>query len=290
MDSRIEHRESLPLDANCLAGFGCMGKVQAQSEPTVEPPRKPSPGLDWPARRDWLSLSEAEVQVWGFHLDLPSPWLTRLHCLLSAEERARAAGFHFTRHRDRFIAGRGTTRLLLGRYLEMSPERVTFVYGPQGKPALDGPGPGRRFHFNLAHSDALGVLAVSRHGPLGIDIEELRPLEDMDELVIRFFSPRERAMFQKLPRSQKPAGFFNLWTRKEAWLKATGEGIAQLLSRVEVSFLPSEPPRLLSVPPGSELFGHWILHGLTPARGYVAALAVPPECRRLTCSSWSNEF
>jgi 4'-phosphopantetheinyl transferase len=151
---------------------------------------------------------------------------------------------------------------------------LEFCYGPQGKPALAGVWSASGWHFNLAHSLDLALLAVTRSGPVGVDVERIRPLRDVDQLVSRFFSPRESAAFQALPAEQKPDAFFRLWTRKEAWLKATGEGIAESLGRVEVSFLPGEPARLLSLPGGPAALSGWRLHDLDPGPGFIAALAV----------------
>src|SRR5262249_20814147 len=108
---------------------------------------------------------------------------------------------------------------------------------------------------------------------VGVDVEWIRELHDAEELVSRFFSPRESRVFHELPSEIRPAAFFNLWTRKEAWLKATGEGIGYLLDRVEVSFLPWEPGRLLRLP-GWEDGASWSLLDLKTARGFAAALAI----------------
>jgi 4'-phosphopantetheinyl transferase len=229
----------------------------------------------WPLPPERWSLGTSDVHVWAARLDLPSEALVRLAAMLSQDESERAARFRFDTHRDRFIAARGILRSLLGAYLRSPPGELRFEYGPNGKPALAATFVESGVSFNLAHSEELALIAVTRLGPIGVDVEQIRPVTEPDELVARFFSPRETALFQTLPTSQKSAAFFNLWTRKEAWLKATGEGIAHSLNRVEVTFLPREPARFLSLPEGPELKSDWALRELTPATGFVGAVTIP---------------
>ena len=168
--------------------------------------------------------------------------------LLTPDESARAARFYFERHQNRYVVGRGVLRTLLGAYLHLAPETIRFAYGPQGKPDLSHNFPDSDLCFNLAHSEGLALVAVTRSASIGVDVERVRRLPEFNELVNRFFSPRESELFAKVPEAEKPQAFFNLWTRKEAWLKATGDGIASLLPEVNVSFLQNEPARLLSLP------------------------------------------
>jgi 4'-phosphopantetheinyl transferase len=245
----------------------------------------------WPQPpRDWLLTptplpdgpSAAPVHVWADVLTAAPEVLAARAATLSAAERDRAGRLRREQDRDRFIAGRGLLREILGRYLQADPRGLEFAYGPQGKPSLAGSFAGSGWHFNLAHSQDLALLAITRAGPVGVDVEQVRLPDDVDELVSRFFSPGESAAFRELAGRQKAAAFFNLWTRKEAWLKATGEGIGALLNRVEVSFLPGEPARLLSLPfgPGGT---PWALQDLAPAPGFTAALAVATRNALVQC-------
>jgi 4'-phosphopantetheinyl transferase len=247
---------------------------------------KPDPAPRWPAPPPLPRLESREVHIWAAALDVVPAELEPLTATLSATERERAARFHFERHRNRFIAGRGWLRATLGHYLRTDPGALDFTYGANGKPALGGAFARASWHFNLAHSGPMALLAITRLGEVGVDIEEVRPLPDAEELVARFFSARETALFRELPEDQKPAAFFNLWTRKEAWLKATGEGIAQSLHLVEVSFLPGEPARLLGVPEAFATGPVWNLCELAPAYGFAAALALAGEAPVLRC--WSS--
>jgi len=247
----------------------------------------------WPTETpdEWNmpDLRDDEVHVWAAPLAVSASALATLKNTLSYSELERAARFRFERHRDRFIAGRGMLRVLLGRYLRADARQLEFEYGAAGKPELRGKPAGNSPHFNLAHSEDLALVAITRAAAVGVDVERVRPLKDSSELVSRFFSPREHALFKDLPESQKAVAFFNLWTRKEAWLKATGEGIAHSLHLVEVSFLPGEPARLLTLPESRGSHPSWALLDLQPAPGFVAALAIAAQAPKLRCWRWTGD-
>jgi 4'-phosphopantetheinyl transferase len=228
----------------------------------------------WPIPPAQPALAASDVHVWAAHLDIQPETLAHLASILHEEERARSARFRFERHRNRFIAARGILRSLLSTYLDCAPDALQFAYGPNGKPTLLGRFAQSSLFFNLAHSENLALIAVTRLAPVGVDVEQIRPVDDAGKLVERFFSPRENALFQQLSSDLKNIAFFNLWTRKEALLKATGEGIAHSLNRVEVTFLPGEPPQLLALPEKPGFNGDWVLRDLTPAPGFVGAVAL----------------
>jgi 4'-phosphopantetheinyl transferase len=210
--------------------------------------------------------------------------LKKFAATLSPLEKERAARFRFEKHRDRFIAGRGLLRATLGKYLQMQPSKLDFLYSERGKPGLSAALAGADLKFNLAHTGDLALVAVTRVAPVGVDVERIRKIKDVEDLVERFFSPRETRVFKKLSDAEKPPAFFNLWTRKEALLKATGEGIGQALSTVEVSFLPGEPARLVNIAGGAEHAAQWSLHEFSPAKGYVGATAI--QARDIVVRNW----
>lgn len=230
---------------------------------------------------EW-SLAPEEVHVWSCLLDLPPLALTQASSTLAPDERERASRFHLERDQRRFSAARGQLRVILSRYLGSEPATLAFAYGARGKPALATPTPETSLQFNLAHSAGLALVAVSRTGPVGVDVERIRQMPHADQLVARFFSTRENTSFQALPDDQKSVAFFNLWTRKEAWLKATGEGLAHELRRVNVSFRPDEPARLVGVDGDPSAVANWRLHHLAPEPGFTGALATTAQVARFT--------
>lgn len=217
-------------------------------------------------------LPEAgEVHVWRLALDWPGPEIDRWRRWLSGDERGRADRFVRAEDRVRFAAGRGQLRAVLGRYLGREPGAVAFRYGPHGKPELDEIGPLR---FNLSHSHALALLAVALDCRIGADIEWMRPMREWEGIVGRFFSARERAEFFALPEGPRMAAFYNGWTRKEAYLKALGSGLAAPLDRFSVNLTPGEPARLVEIAGREEEAARWALHDLEPAPGYRGAVLV----------------
>lgn len=215
-----------------------------------------------------------QVHIWSVELDALASKLHHLRTFLSGDELEKSARFRFDRHRNRYVAAHGWMRNVLGRYVSLPPTRLQFDSGPKGKPFLIGDANSRALQFNMAHSETMALLAISPTARVGVDVERVRPMPDADELVSRFFSRREADQFRDVPADRKGEAFFNLWTRKEAWLKATGEGIAHLLAQVEVAFLPSEPARLLELPKEYETATGWSLSSFSPAPGYIGAMAV----------------
>lgn len=231
-----------------------------------------------------LALSNNDVHVWRVSLDQPASRLQQLAQTLSADERTRAERFYFEKDRNHFIVGRGLLRTILGRYLDIEPGRLQFCYGARGKPALAETPGGSMLNFNLSHSQGLALYAVTCNREIGVDLECIRPMLEAEQIVLRFFSARENAVFRALPQSQKHEAFFHCWTRKEAYLKAIGLGLAQPLNQIEVSLAPGEPAKLLSIEGAPQESSRWSLLDLKPASGYVAALAVEGSAWHL--ASW----
>lgn len=231
---------------------------------------------------------EGWVEVFAFALDPPEERLASLRDTLAAEERERAAKFVFAVHRSAFEACRGTVREILGAQLALPPTEVRFQYGPKGKPALlldDAP-----LVFSVAHSGDLGLLAITGASPrervLGVDVERVRPLDDAVAIAERFFSLAERAALRTLQPPALEAAFFTAWTRKEAFIKALGEGLSHPLADFDVTLLPDEPARLLRVAGDDDAPARWRLIALDPAPGYAAALAATEPIDNVACWSW----
>jgi 4'-phosphopantetheinyl transferase len=249
----------------------------------------PAETIQWPSRPRAAPLAGNEIHVWATTLAAPPSVLENFATTLSPEEKERAYKFKFEKHRNRFIAGRGALRAILAPYLRANAAKLRFVYSANGKPALAEEFAGDGIHFNLAHSEEMVLVAVTRMGAVGVDVEGVRPVKDVEELVARFFSQRESEAFRKVSDDQKPAAFFNLWTRKEALLKATGEGITRSLSLVEVSFLPGEPARLLAISGDAAKAAEWSLRELAPAAGFTGAIAIQAQDISVQCWKWSSE-
>jgi 4'-phosphopantetheinyl transferase len=244
----------------------------------------------WPSPPAGFSLDWNSAHVWAFSLELSSAEMGDLAALLAPEERRRAESFRFDRDRNWYIAGRGTVRTILGVYLRALPATIALNYGSHGKPLLDGRFARSGLQFNLAHCENLALLAVTRGRIVGVDLERIRVMKDAQEMSACFCSPREKAEFLSLPPDERDAAFFRLWTRKEAWLKATGQGIGQSLDKVEVSFREDEPANFLHLPEeaGTPALG-WTLQELTPAPGFVAALAMPGKPAEILSWQWNKK-
>ena len=219
-------------------------------------------------------LGAHDVHVWRVPLDddarAESYW-----SLLSEEERRRAARFVRDVHRRRFVAAHGALRSILAAYVDAEPAALDFVSGEHGKPALHEVTGGAAVEFNLSHSDDLALVAVARARAVGVDLERWSEVEHL-ELAERFFSPGERDALRALAHAPHlvEAGFFAAWTRKEAYLKATGQGITRGLHHFDVALTPGEPARLLADRLDDDATARWSMIALEPAPGYSAALVV----------------
>ena len=233
-----------------------------------------------------LTLLSNDVHVWQIYLDQPASRLQQLAQTLSVDEQSKAERFYFEKDRKHFIVGRGFLRLILGRYLGIEPSQLQFCYGSRGKPDLAEIFSGSKLRFNLSHSHGLALYAFTCDRSVGVDIECIRPMPAAEQIVERFFSPREHSVFCSLPQNQKLEAFFNCWTRKEAYIKAIGDGLAHPLDRIEVSLTPGEPARLLSIEGNTHEASRWSLLELKPTSGYVAALVVEGSAWCLARWQW----
>lgn len=242
----------------------------------------------WQAPPVTLTLADDEVHVWRASLNLPPAQIQHLRSVLAADEQARAERFHFQKDRDHFIVARGVLRLILGRYLTRDPEHLVFRYNSYGKPALVPAESEEPLCFNVSHSHELALYAVSRGREVGIDLEHIRSGVDIDHIAARFFAPGEVSTLRTLPATVRNEAFFRCWTRKEAYIKARGEGLSLPLDQFEVTLTPGQPAALMSTPGDPREASRWSLQDLTPALGYVAALAVEGYGWQLACWRYSG--
>jgi len=231
-----------------------------------------------------VPLPEGEVHVWRAGLDLGETRRDVLASALSAEERERAVRFHFEHDRQRFQVARGVLRELLGRYLGLAPVGIELGRLPGGKPILQDRR--TRLRFNVSHSGGLALLAFTQGRELGVDLEAERPLPEMASLAESCFSSAEIEAWRALPAGERPSAFFRAWTRKEAFLKATGEGLFRPLDSFDVALGPYEPARLLRVSDAPGEAERWHLVDIDAAEGFQAALAVEGRPDRVCCRDW----
>jgi 4'-phosphopantetheinyl transferase len=225
--------------------------------------------------------------VWCASLDLEAPGPADLARHLSDDERDRVARFHFQRDATRFAVSRAMLRIGLSECLGVEPRLVAFRYGRHGKPELAPPFDRSGLRFNASRSRGLGLYALARGRRVGVDIERLRPLLDLDALAERVLSPEERRRLHRLPPIERLAGFFNCWTRKEAYLKAIGTGLTGSPARITVSLDSGAPARLERVDGDADAPNRWRLEAMAPDAGYVAAVAVEGGSSAwLTCHTW----
>lgn len=215
-------------------------------------------------------LSATDVHVWTVPVAAADKFDP--DSMLAAEECERADRFRFEADRARYVAGRCAARLLLAAYAGVAdPATLRFVAGPHGKPALESPGP---LHFNWSHAGDLAVVAITQAGDVGVDVEEIGRFADLDAVAQRVFSAVELAEYQALDSEARRRAFFNAWTRKEAFIKATGEGMTRPLQGFDVVLVPGEPPAIRRIEDAGDDTSRWSLHAFEPMPGYVAAVAV----------------
>jgi 4'-phosphopantetheinyl transferase len=235
-------------------------------------------------------LNLDEVHVWGADLDVSPQCLGILRQTLDEAELARAAQFAFERDRRNFVAAHGMLRAVLGRHLAVEPGQIRFSYGPHGKPALaNGPDSGY-LRFNMSHSGALALYAVARGLEVGVDVELVREDMDCKQIAERFFSPGEVAAIRAIPEGERHEAFFKCWTRKEACVKAVGEGLSIPLDRFEVSAQLGRLKRQVHIGAGAGEGADWWVLDLLPGPGYVAALAARGQGCEVTCRQWPEAW
>lgn len=216
-----------------------------------------------------LPLADGEVDVWLVPLAAGGDGGAPAEPSLSTEERWRARRFHHERDRRRFVAAHAGLRHVLARYVDRAPGALRFARGAWGKPSLDPP----ELEFNLAHSDDLAIVAVARARPVGVDIERVRPVPDLDRLARSFLSPREREELATVAGAARAGAFLRGWTRKEAVVKGTGVGLSLPLASFDVPLAEADAPVL--VPRDGAPAERWTVCALDVPPGYVASLATP---------------
>src|SRR5438046_3004225 len=234
---------------------------------------------EWPAGPFLPVLIDSEIHVW--RVDLDNDWPVNLDQALAETDRTQAARFRFAVDRERFLAARASLRTILGRYLEFAPDALQFDLGAHGKPSLAKAQNSFDLNFNLTHSHELALIAITMGRAIGVDVEFMRADFAGDEIAERFFSQAEITQLKSVTPESRLAAFFNCWTRKEAYIKARGEGLSFPLDQFDVSLVPDSRAALLGNRLDSAETSRWILKEISPRPNYAAAIAFEKGCERV---------
>jgi len=235
-----------------------------------------------------LPLPEDEVHLWRVDLEAIGADESRWQRVLSSDELTRAARFHFSRDRQRFVASRALLRTILASYLATDPTGLSFSYSKKENPSLGAAYADTGVAFNISHSGGIALLAFTRGREIGVDVEQLRPDSDLEAIARRFFSTREQSQLTALPPEEKVDAFFRCWTRKEAYIKATGDGLSLPLDQFDVSLAAGETNALLATRPDGAEAARWLLQEVPGGPGYIAALCVRGQDWKL--NDWSGNL
>src|ERR1022692_291478 len=233
-----------------------------------------------------LAFPANRVDIWKLHLDHA---VTEKPCanVLSADEQARASRFHFEKDQIHFARCRSALRNLLAAYLTMPPDMIQFEYQASGKPQLAAKQNPNALQFNVSHSGGVALIAIGSEHRLGVDIEKIRRDVDTEALAERFFSIRERDGLRAFPQDLRVRGFFACWTRKEAFLKATGTGLSFPLADFSVTTHPDRDPKLEELEGNFDAGKPWLLKDLGVGDAHHATVAIDHPQARLETYSWN---
>jgi 4'-phosphopantetheinyl transferase len=233
-----------------------------------------------------LLLPENEVQLWRVDLESIGGDEARWQKVLSSDEAIRASRFHFANHRQRFVAARALLRTILAGYLTTDPTELVFTYSKREKPSLGPAHAENGITFNVSHSGGIALYAFTRQRELGVDVEQIRRDFEVEAIARRFFSPHEQEQLAKLPAAEKIDAFFRCWTRKEAYIKATGDGLSLPLTQFDVSLDGGNTNALVTTRPDAAEAKRWLLREVSAGAGYIAALCVHGRDWKL--NDWST--
>jgi 4'-phosphopantetheinyl transferase len=226
-----------------------------------------------------FNLSKNDVHVWNVHTRASDALAAQFEPLLVAAERDRAARFRFEHLRRSSVVTRGALRCLLGRYLRLHAASIQFNYGAKGKPSVES---AERIQFNTTHSGSLAVFAFTLDCEIGVDLEQIHSLRDAQSIADRFFCSEEAAEIMSLSPGERDRGFFRCWTRKEAYIKAIGDGLSAPLNNFRVRVQPDEPAGFVHLGNDTHAAKAWMLQDLCLDPGYAAALAYKDRERSLS--------
>lgn len=237
----------------------------------------------WTTWRARTALQENEIHLWRIPLDQPAHVSNHLKTTLSLDEMQRANRFYTQQLRDQWTIARGSLRRLLSLYLEVKPEDIRFSTNEYGKPAIERPAHGQRLQFNLSHSADIALYAFMYDRSIGVDVEQMRVDVDYEAVAQYHFSPVENQILCTIPQKKRLQAFYHCWTRKEAYIKARGAGLAISLDQFDVSFQPERPAALLASREDPYEVARWSFRDIQAGARYAGALVVEGRIEGLKC-------
>ena len=235
-----------------------------------------------------VSLSEKVVHLWRIELNQSDGLVSRMRQMITADEIERANRLRYYRDQRRYILAHAALRQILAGYIQVYPQQIVFRSTAFGKPHLAG-SQADQLYFNLSHSGEIALLGVACRPQIGVDVETIRPIDDLMSLARNCFSTNEYQQLDVLSDSQKLAVFFTIWTRKEAFIKAIGDGLSYPLDQFEVSTHLEEPSRIVQVAGSIHEAQTWTLQAVQPAHGYAGAIAIRETGVRTNYWDWDWE-
>jgi 4'-phosphopantetheinyl transferase len=239
----------------------------------------------WLNPPDNLILSDEEAHIWRADLKANECFQSSFLKLLSPDEKNRAQKFRFAKDNRNFIIARGILRSLIGKYLEINPAEISFQYSEFGKPGIAD---NNTLQFNISHSQNMALFAFTTKFNVGVDVEFVNPDIEVKDIAAKFFSTNEIMNLLALPEKQQALGFFNCWTRKEAFIKAVGEGLSFPLDKFEVSLEPNKPAKLLATDWQPDDVSKWSIYSMSPGENFVGSLAIEGLVEKVKFWNWQK--
>lgn len=238
--------------------------------------------------KELFMLHPHEVHVWTYSIEPDDKLVEKYQPILSSDELEKAASFYTKPLKDKFIVARGTLRYLLSYYLNLSPQTIVFNYTSYGKPFITNQNT-ISLEFNLSHTHHLAACAFTIGAPIGVDIEFIKPFESMQDIAYSFFSEAEYKKLMMVSPSLRTLSFYTLWTRKESFIKAIGQGLSYPLADFEVSILQHEKPQLIHIQQSPYLASLWDMRSFDIHTAYIGALATQQPIHTFRSYHWNHE-
>lgn len=235
-------------------------------------------------------LEMYDIHLWIYNLSYYSERVNEFAKILSKDELERANKYRFREHHDRFVLFRGCQRLILAKYLEIDPTKINFIYNHFGKPILEKPVNTPDISFNQSHTFNLGLLAITKKLSIGVDIERIRDDFPYENIVQNNFTKNELFELKKMPQTKRKEAFYNFWTLKEAFLKATGCGLSIPLDSIDVSVISNEGFVKIQAIPYHKSVSDWTLKSLNLCEGYSVALALQYSIKQIFFLDFRDYF